>query len=315
MKKKMTVLGGLLMAVAVTGYSVSGTYAKYISSMDMTDEARVAKWSIAMTDKGTTTETADINLFANSYTNAGGKYVQAIDTDRVVAPGTSGFYEFDLNATIETNYTLDFKLLTDDDLTAEEIAAGKKGSVNNVVLTESEIRTNLGLDASAALPTDIANALVTLRDNSKVYSPLLFRVTTYATDGTATKSTWVTYDKLVETFDKAISGNTYDANGKLTGLLVNAPTTAANEKIKSAKIEWVWTFDDKLTANNVYKTVTFDGSEITAGYKTNDTLDTMLGNRIAATGANKEANTVRLNMRVTATQTTEAAGTTVTVTP
>ena len=310
MKKKMTVLGGLLMAVAITGYSVSGTYAKYISSMDMTDEARVAKWSIAMTDKGTTTETADINLFANSYTNAGGKYVQAIDTDRVVAPGTSGFYEFDLNATIETNYTLDFKLLADSDLTEEEKNAGKKGSVNNVLLTETEIKAKLG----ETLPKSITDALVEV-GGQKVYSPLLFRVTTYATDGTATKSTWVTYDKLVETFDKAISGNTYDVNGNLTGLLVNAPTTAANEKIKSAKIEWVWTFDDKLTANNVYKTVTFDGSEIPAGYKTNDTLDTMLGNRIAATGADKEANTVRLNMRVTATQTTEAAGTTVTVTP
>lgn len=47
MNKKLTVLGALLMAVAVTGYSVSGTYAKYVSSVDMgTQTAKVAKFKV-----------------------------------------------------------------------------------------------------------------------------------------------------------------------------------------------------------------------------------------------------------------------------
>ena len=51
MKKKIAVLGTLLMAVVITGYSVSGTYAKYVSEIDIEDEARVAKWKIGMNEE------------------------------------------------------------------------------------------------------------------------------------------------------------------------------------------------------------------------------------------------------------------------
>ena len=47
----MGILGGLLMAVVVTGYSVAGTYAKYTSSLDFADEARVATWGFKLNGK------------------------------------------------------------------------------------------------------------------------------------------------------------------------------------------------------------------------------------------------------------------------
>ncbi len=115
MKKKSMALGALLMAVAVTGYSVSGTYAKYTSSIDITDEARVAKWGFNATDKnGNLTTENTIDLFSQSYSINGTdnelKYVLSSNTDKVVAPGTKGSYEFQLEGEVETRYALLFAI-------------------------------------------------------------------------------------------------------------------------------------------------------------------------------------------------------------
>ena len=86
MKKKMTILAVLVAAVAITSYSVAGTYAKYTSTSTASDTARVAKWGIGVTNKIE-------NLFANSY------ILDEQDNDieakeAVIAPGASGHYSF-----------------------------------------------------------------------------------------------------------------------------------------------------------------------------------------------------------------------------
>lgn len=116
MKKKSMILGGLLMAVAITGYSVSGTYAKYISAVDVTDEARVAKWDIDFTDTDGTelVDNQQIDLFQESYTfdTDNHVYVKSLEAGkRVVAPGTEGSYSFDIKGITETNYTLKVEVL------------------------------------------------------------------------------------------------------------------------------------------------------------------------------------------------------------
>lgn len=129
MKKRNMILGGLLVAVAITSYAVSGTYAKYTSKVDVTDTARVAKWGMGE---------HTVDLFTNSYKNTAGANVVASNkcklvngnpvdaagnaiTDKtgaellaacvkedVVAPGTAGFYAFDLSKFApETNYIID----------------------------------------------------------------------------------------------------------------------------------------------------------------------------------------------------------------
>lgn len=104
MKKKMGILGGLLMAVVVTAYSVAGTYAKYTTSFDYSDEARVAQWNFVVEDTNT------VDLFQSSYTktddNGEYTYVKSADKAKVVAPGTSGEYVVRLSGTAETNYKL-----------------------------------------------------------------------------------------------------------------------------------------------------------------------------------------------------------------
>ncbi len=113
MKKKMGILGGLLMAVVVTGYSVAGTYAKYTSSLDFADEARVATWGFKLNGK-TPEEVKEmkIDLFQDSYeiVEGEGNYdvVSKVKGQKVVAPGTRGEYEFNVTGTAETNYVVAF---------------------------------------------------------------------------------------------------------------------------------------------------------------------------------------------------------------
>ncbi len=120
MKKGMTFLGVLAMAVVVTSYSVSGTYAKYVSEIDLADEARVAKWEIGLTEDTEKT----FNLFQESYdyvmndqTNK--EVVKSLNGKRVVAPGTKGQYTFALTGEIETNYRINLIVSGDNNVTTE----------------------------------------------------------------------------------------------------------------------------------------------------------------------------------------------------
>lgn len=139
MKKKSMMLGGLLAAVVVTAYSVSGTYAKYISQVDLTDEARVAKWELKATGNGQEIAAdGKIDLFANSYVNNGKTYVKAVNDDKVIAPGTKGTYTLNLDGEMETAYFLNFKVnSTQDPVVYYTVEDGKVKdmSVNKADLT------------------------------------------------------------------------------------------------------------------------------------------------------------------------------------
>ncbi len=114
---KMTIVAVLVALVAVTTYSVSGTYAKYTDTFEgSTDTARVAKWAIELEQNGTSAEkTFDFDLFGSlkeaDGTTAEGD-VASSNTDKVIAPGTGGKVELDLfnksevNATYKVEYTV-----------------------------------------------------------------------------------------------------------------------------------------------------------------------------------------------------------------
>ncbi len=146
MKKKMTAFIALVMAVVITASSVSGTYAKYTTSAESADEARVAKWAVNATNT--------VDLFASSYivggtkaTGTAGEETIVQSTEKVVAPGTKGEYSFTLSNTgNETNYTL-----------AVEIVDGADKSFDNIKnITYSLDGTEVGdFDALKAALTDL----------------------------------------------------------------------------------------------------------------------------------------------------------------
>ena len=88
--KMMRTASGLLVATLLTSSVLFGTFAKYTTSGTGSDSARVAKFGVEITTKGT--------MFANAY-NTDDKTVTGIaqsvinnsnDGKNVVAPGTSG---------------------------------------------------------------------------------------------------------------------------------------------------------------------------------------------------------------------------------
>lgn len=119
MKKntRKVLVGSLALLTAVSMGSVSGTYARYTSDIiDKTDLARVAKWQL---NKSTTID----DLFAVSYkVSDDDTKTDVLSTDKVVAPGTSGSYEFSLSGEVETNYTIDATISATDTINTDEYA-------------------------------------------------------------------------------------------------------------------------------------------------------------------------------------------------
>ena len=84
----------IILLVVVTAAFV-GTYASYITSREVSDGAAVAKFGLNIP--------ATVNLFSDSYTN-----VKAdVDGKKIIAPGTSGQYKFEVNGTAEVAYKVD----------------------------------------------------------------------------------------------------------------------------------------------------------------------------------------------------------------
>lgn len=94
MKKNraMRAASALLVAVLMTTCTISGTFAKYVTSATATDTARVAKWGVSVSASGN-------EAFAEKYDNAAsatgikvvsiGATNDSVD-DSVIAPGTNG---------------------------------------------------------------------------------------------------------------------------------------------------------------------------------------------------------------------------------
>lgn len=111
---RKVLVGSLALLTAISMGAMSGTYARYTSEIvDKTDTARVAKWNI---NKVTT-----VDLFKDSYLSDA---IKSSNTDKVVAPGASGSYEFGLAADgeVETNYTIDATITGTDTINTDEYA-------------------------------------------------------------------------------------------------------------------------------------------------------------------------------------------------
>ena len=80
--KMMRLASSLLVAVLLTSSVISGTFAKYVTSGEAYDEARVAKWGVKINATGLT------DTFKNEYD--GTVQVGATADLDLVAPGTSG---------------------------------------------------------------------------------------------------------------------------------------------------------------------------------------------------------------------------------
>lgn len=87
--KMMRAASGLLVAVLLSTCAISGTFAKYTTSANGTDSARVAKW-------GFQSATVTLNdLFKSAYDVTTNPTVKSDDDADVIAPGTTNSGTFD----------------------------------------------------------------------------------------------------------------------------------------------------------------------------------------------------------------------------
>ena len=134
--KSMRAAGGLLIATMLTSSIVSGTYAKYVTSDEAEDTARVAKFGVTVTASGSlfdttykaatdntpggknATDTNGTTLTVESFAEAGQ------EADNVVAPGTKNDegLTFAIAGTPEVDVKLD--VVVDDSLEEIFLKAG-----------------------------------------------------------------------------------------------------------------------------------------------------------------------------------------------
>ena len=117
MKKNtmMRLASGLLVAVLLSTCAISGTFAKYVTTADVEDSARVAKWGVSVTATGSLFETQYAND-GTVETDKGGNdiafTVVSSGSDDVVAPGTAKAdgLTFSITGTPEVAVNIDFNI-------------------------------------------------------------------------------------------------------------------------------------------------------------------------------------------------------------
>lgn len=169
MNKKITVLGGLLMAVVMTAYSVSGTYAKYTSTFTGSDSARVAKWAFSINDTAATTNQMSFDLFktindtldGNSETDVAkkGETINGTEiTDNLIAPGTKGSFAIKLqnNSEVNAKYSIALAIAKTDENIPLEFCTTACDSEDNwesdiTKLNITDVAMNMGADATTTI--------------------------------------------------------------------------------------------------------------------------------------------------------------------
>ena len=111
----MRVASALLVAVLLSTCAISGTFAKYVTTADVSDTARVAKWGVSVTAAGSLFETKYANDGTIEKDKAGDDIaftVVSSGSDDVVAPGTAkeNGLAFSITGTPEVAVNIDFNI-------------------------------------------------------------------------------------------------------------------------------------------------------------------------------------------------------------
>ena len=150
--RNMFVLALVLLSVISIG-SVAGTYAKYTSTKELSDQARVAKWMDFENNDSLT-----LNLFSKEYDGT----VKSSTEDKVIAPGTTQTMNFAINIAEADAPEVDYQITfaKDDTKTAIDAALVDKikfsadgttwGTIDEAIakLNESPVTQKAGAVAS-----------------------------------------------------------------------------------------------------------------------------------------------------------------------
>ena len=113
MKKNrfLTIAGCLMVLCLLTTCVIGTTFAKYVTSGETEDSARVAQWGVQLQLAGNN------ELFDNEYTGTGGKVTVRSASERLVAPGTkentAAVFSISGTPEVAVRITIDFTVNAD----------------------------------------------------------------------------------------------------------------------------------------------------------------------------------------------------------
>ena len=106
--KIMRVASVLLVAVLLTTCAISGTFAKYTAAASASATARVALWDIKYNGTEITTDRPVVTFNLFDYSDEGVDVNGADNDDKVIAPGTTGFFNLTVknDSEVYAKYTI-----------------------------------------------------------------------------------------------------------------------------------------------------------------------------------------------------------------
>ena len=288
--KMMRAASALLVATLLSTSIISGTFAKYTTSAEGSDSARVAKWGIQM-EKGA-------DMFSATYDSSkDAKTVNASDNStKVVAPGTSGSTEYKVTGAPETAYAITFKGVKNNDVFLE---SGLKYAYTD---SDTAKNTKYTVPASASEGTVNSN-YYPINYSVKITSSGAFGNTAE----TVGENNYIKETNKEQTFETLAEAMEALSNTKIT---YKTPNTEAGLTVT---ISWNWQFDDEdatekikvnnHTANDAYDTVLGDiaakNTDLSIGTDTNAL--TAIEASTAETGTNYDTK-IGYTLTMTATQ-------------
>lgn len=158
-KNKVLLLGIITVFVAIFSLTlVSGTWAKYTSTVSGTDTAKVAKWAWKVHDAdltlGTTTGSFEFKLFDTVLDTANGNTDTDVKTGTgtpIIAPGTKGSFELEVTNASEVNGTLKVELEQRDATVPLKFSTNGTDYVSLAELNTSLESTAFGFDATETI--------------------------------------------------------------------------------------------------------------------------------------------------------------------
>lgn len=191
--KLMRLASVLLVAVLLTTSVISGTFAKYVSTSNGSDSARVAKWDIKLEDAAIA-NTFTFDLF-NTVKDSDGTNPEgdiATNDGTIIAPGTSGSFEINLKNDSEVNakYAIAYTVTNANNIPVEYKIGTGTWTSDLTTLNATDVDINMGDSAAVTVEWRWAYFVDNAKDDAD---------TALGLDGTATIT--VTADVTVTQVD------------------------------------------------------------------------------------------------------------------
>lgn len=306
MKKNKTlrIASVLLIAVLLTTCIISGTFAKYVTSGEAEDQARVAKFGVVVDAEGTlfartyyrvNTTNEELGNTATQYPNDGTNYgsltVESSGTDNVVAPGTkndkgitisvSGKPEVDVKITFDIASTLEDIFLAQN-TRLEEGTAKLKGY--------PDLTTGAYYTADGKMTSD-----KTFTNTFGTYYPIRYTVTgSFVEENMDDIKAALEGQNNVSYTDDSVTGTLANIQTALAAIDTYVDANTDLSTIGTLTLTWAWAYEGP-TANVV---VGRNGATSVISAVTIDKMDTLLGDLAAGEVEGVDASDYNLTVNV-----------------